>query len=116
MDLIELVSGFLRDFNAKMRVFGILFRDERGKNKQALIDLEITPAKRKEILGELQPEDYVEGPIEDTLYHLSDLWVFGKVYDGKEIYIKISLGRESQSPICISFHRAEHPLQYALKK
>ena len=33
------VQRFLRTFHAKLKVFDILFRDDRGKNQQALFDL-----------------------------------------------------------------------------
>ena len=45
-----------------------------------------------------------------------DMWVFGKDYDGTELYIKISLGAPGSKTICISFHEAEHPLSYPFKK
>lgn len=44
------------------------------------------------------------------------MWVFGKDYDGTELYIKISLGAPGSKTICISFHEAEHPLSYPFKK
>lgn len=34
------VSTFLKDFKEKMKIWDVLFRDERGKNTQALVDLE----------------------------------------------------------------------------
>lgn len=39
-----------------------------------------------------------------------------KDVDGHEIYIKISLGRPGSNSICISFHIAEHPMQYPFKE
>jgi len=35
------VEFFLSDFKVKLRTFRITFWDERGKNSQALLDLEI---------------------------------------------------------------------------
>jgi hypothetical protein len=55
------VQDFLRDFHGKARVWDILFRDDRGKNAQALLDLELRPVDRKAILMELRAEDYCEG-------------------------------------------------------
>jgi hypothetical protein len=40
------VASFLKDFKAKMNIWDILFRDDRGKNTQALVDLELRPAER----------------------------------------------------------------------
>lgn len=44
-----------------------------------------------------------------------DMWVFGKDVNGKELYIKIAMGQPGSNTICISFHIAEHPIQYAFK-
>ena len=38
----EEVRAFLEQFNTKVQVFGIIFRDDRGKNKEALQQLDIT--------------------------------------------------------------------------
>lgn len=43
------------------------------------------------------------------------MWVFGKDYDGTELYIKISLGVPGSNTICISFHESEHSLHYPYK-
>ena len=72
------VSLFLNDFKAKMSFWDILFRDERGKNTEALIDLELRPIDRKFILETLAPKDYSEGPLKEKLYGGADMWVFGK--------------------------------------
>ena len=42
MEKIE-VERFLNHFHQKLKVFGILYRDDRGKNQQALEELEIIP-------------------------------------------------------------------------
>ena len=56
------VESFLTDLNIKMSVFGIIFRDDRGKNMQTLLDLEITPKTREDIIKTLTPDDYIVGP------------------------------------------------------
>jgi len=111
----EEVKNFLSDFHTKLSVFNILFRDERGKNSRALLELEITPASRREIIEELEINDYCEGPLEDTLYGVAPMWVFGKTVRKKEIYIKISMGRPGSNVLCISFHVAEKPMMYPFK-
>ena len=67
------VELFLRRFYQKVEIFGIVFRDDRGKNQQALLDLEITAKHRKDIVMQLTAEGYVEGPVEDTLNKIGDL-------------------------------------------
>ena len=56
-----------------------------------------------------------EGPIVDALNNQGEMWVFGKDVRGNEVYIKITLGKPNSHTICISFHRAEHPMSYPLK-
>ena len=87
----------------------------RDRNIQTLLELEITPKYREDIIKDLRSEDYVEGPITDTLNRLGDMWVFGRAINGHDVYIKISMGTEGTSTICISFHIAEHKLNYKFK-
>ena len=121
------VQRFLDQFNTKMKVFGIIYRDDRGKNRQTLEALEIVPMYRRVVIESLTVEDYVQGPIIDELNRLGEMWVFGKDVKGREIYIKIMMGCAGSQTICISFqgpiidelnrsfHIAEHPLSYPFK-
>ena len=109
------VQCFLEQFHEKMKVFGILYRDDRGKNQKALEELEIVPSFRKVIIENLKVEDYVEGPLVDELNKLGEMWVFGKDVKGREVYIKIMISQFGGQTICISFHLAEHRLNYPFK-
>jgi len=109
------VKSFLKDFKEKLRFWEVLFRDDRGKNAQAMVDLELRPIERKAILEALETKDYSEGPLEEKLYGGADMWVFGKTVKKKEVYIKITMGAISSSVICISFHLAQHKMNYPLK-
>lgn len=109
------VQAFLNNFKAKLSVWGIVFSDYRGKNTQALLDLDITPITRENILKNLEVEDYYQGPTADTMYNDADLWVFGKEVKGTEVYIKITLGINGGKTICISFHPAEFQMNYPFK-
>lgn len=97
------VASFLKDFKEKMKFWDVLFRDDRGKNTQALVDLELRPIERKAILEALETKDYSEGPLEEKLYGGADMWVFGKTVKKKEVYIKITMGAMGSSVICIPF-------------
>jgi len=108
-------ASFLKDFKEKMRFWDVLFRDDRGKNAQALVDLELRPIDRKALLEALETKDYSEGPLEEKLYGGADMWVFGKTIKKKEVYIKITMGAMGSSVICISFHLAQHKMNYPLK-
>ncbi len=115
MSTEEEVTSFLNNFKTKMKFWDVLFRDDRGKNAQALVDLELRPIERKEILETLEVTDYCEGPHEEKLYGGADMWVFGKIIKKKEVYIKITIGAMNCSVICISFHLAQHKMNYPLK-
>lgn len=82
---------------------------------QTLLELEITPKYREDIIMQLETNDYVDGPIEDTLNKKGDMWVFGKDIKGNDVYIKISMGFSCSSAICISFHIAEQKIKYKFK-
>jgi len=111
----EDVQSFLEQFHEKMKVFGITYRDDRGKNQKALEELEIVPSFRKVVIENLTAEDYVEGPVIDTLNKLGEMWVFGKDVKNREVYIKIMISDYGGQTICISFHLAETPLKYPFK-
>lgn len=109
------VASYLKDFKEKMKFWDVLFRDDRGKNAQALVDLELRPLERKAILDALETIDYSEGPLEEKLYKGADMWVFGIVIKKKEVYIKITMGLSGSHVICISFHLAQFKMNYPLK-
>ena len=109
------VDIYLKELKVKMKIFDILFLDDRGKNHQTLHDLEISPASRKEIIESLKVDDYSEGPLDEKMRGILPLWVFGKLVKKHEVYIKLSMGMENSNAICISFHIAEHPLKYPFK-
>ena len=106
------VETFLNQFGIKFDVWGIFYLD-REKNEEALKALGITPKARDEIVRQLQPDDYVETLSADFF---DEMWVFGRDMDGTELYIKIAMGQPNSRTICISFHIAEHPINYAFKK
>jgi hypothetical protein len=93
----------------------VVYLDKRPKNLQTLLDLEILPNERLEILKALQVKDYSQGPLQEDLYNGADMWVFGKVVKKQEVYIKITMGTPDRQVICISFHIAEHAINYPLK-
>ena len=115
MITIEEVKAFLEQFNIKTQVFGILFLEDRLKNRKALVELDITQLQRELIVKSLLPQDYVKGPVIDELNKQKEMRVFGKDVKGREVYIKNTLGYQNGQTICISFHIAEHPLKYPFK-
>jgi hypothetical protein len=98
------IETFLENFKVKSKVFDLIFRDDRSKNTQSLLDLELSVADRKRIIFSIVADDYSKGPVKDELYRGSDMWVFKKMVKACEVYIKISMGFPNNSTICISFH------------
>lgn len=109
------VEQFLDQFKVKLDIWGIFFLDNREKNKETMSFLNFRNMDRVNVVKSIEVEDYSEGPIKDQLNGFGEMWVFGKDVAGQEIYIKITLGRPGSSTICISFHIAEHPIQYLYK-
>ena len=111
------IASFLKEFKEKMKIWEILFRDDRNFDCATFDCAQAPqlPIDRKMTLERLVVQDYSEGPLEEKLYGGSDMWVFGKQIKTKEVYIKISLGAHGSSVICISFHIAEHTMNYPLK-
>ena len=108
----EEVESFLRQFFPKLEVWGIIFLN-RDKNQEALAALGIVPSARETIVREIRSDDYVETFLKSSQY--GEMWVFGKDFKGKELYIKISLGCPNNKTICISLHEAEDRIRYAFK-
>jgi hypothetical protein len=42
-DTVVEVGNFLENFKEKMKIWDVLFRDDRGKNTQTLVELELRP-------------------------------------------------------------------------
>lgn len=82
----EQVESFLEELHTKMKIFGILFRDDREKNRNTLQELEIVPSYRKVVVENLRVEDYVQGPVVDELNRLGEMWVFGKDVKERNLY------------------------------
>ena len=60
-------------------------------------------------------KDFKEGPVKEELNRGADMWVFGKSIKKREVYIKITMGTIGSSVICISFHLAQHKMNYPFK-
>jgi hypothetical protein len=80
-----------------------------------MTDLEFSILDVKKELQLLEVIHYSGSPIQETLYRGADMWVFGKIIQGKEVYIKITIGQPSDKVLCISFHFSEKPLIYPHK-
>lgn len=88
----------------------------RHDTMATLSHLGLTKRNLAEILLTLSVEDYCSGPEEDRNQG-GDIWVFGKLISGYEIYIKLKVAIVAGKAIakCISFHIAKYPMRYPCK-
>lgn len=110
------IEGFLKDFRQKLGFWGLLIRTDRYKNFKTMTVLEYSFNDVKKELSGLEVADYAKGPLKDTLYGDADMWVLGKLIQGQEVYIKITMGQPSDKVLCISFHFSEETLIHPYKK
>ncbi len=108
----EEVEKFLNEFLTKLDIFDIFFKN-REKNFNTLLALEITASERKEYIKKLSVKNYFAGPTIDAFDPDSPPnWEFGMKIKGKEIYIKINMGKPQKKVMCISFHLSEFNIKY----
>lgn len=94
---------------------------DRQKNRQGLIELNLTEDMAWELIGDLEVKHYSAGPKPDDTDDSKDIWVFGCDVVGIEAYIKLRLaavpGRKTVQHLLVwSIHPAEHPLSYPLRR
>ena len=112
---LQEVARYLQEFKTKLSVFSVIFLDRDKNSTKTLLRLGISGDNRLVCLRDLEPTDYVQGPVANQQPANAPLWVFGRTIRHHEIYIKVTLGRPNNSVLCISFHLAEYPLRYPLK-
>jgi hypothetical protein len=110
-----IIKSFLQELRAIIKSLGIIFFNRSKNNVQNLADLNITAKMREEIILNLEVEDYSEGPLEETQQGGTEMWVFGKVIKGQQVYIKLTISKMTGGAVCISFHKAEFPMEFPLK-
>lgn len=112
---LQEVARYLQDFKTKLSIFSVIFLDRDKNSTKTLLRLGISGDNRLACLHDLEPTDYVQGPVANQQPTDAPLWVFGRTIRHHEIYIKVTIGRPNNSVLCISFHLAEYPLRYPLK-
>ena len=110
------VEDFLADFQTAME-YGQYRLVPREANLQDLMELGLTPAQAKGIIGKLRAEDYASGPEPDDADPAREVWIFGCDVGGAEVYIKLRLApvqgkKHVQLAKVLSFHKAKYPLRH----
>lgn len=116
MSTKAIVKSFLQELKQIIKTWDIFFVNRPKNSVQDLADLGITANSRKEIIAQLEIEDYCEGPLPETQFNGKELWVFGKIIKKQEVYIKLTISSATNNAICISFHKAEHPMEFPFKQ
>ena len=85
----------------------------RPESVECVTELGLTLGDVRDAVLGLSVADYCAGPLQDRDMP-GDLWIFGKVMEGREIYIKLKLARVGPVKIVriVSFHPARESLCY----
>lgn len=112
----EQIKKFLLEFK------GVAVKDgvdtiPRNDTRATLQHLGLTYKNLEEVLLSLSVVDYCEGPLGDHSKP-GELWVFGKVVKGAEVYIKLKVANVSGVRIakCISFHIPVYQMEYPFRR
>ena len=109
------VAQFLAAFKIKVSTFEVVFLNERPKNSvQALFAVGFSPANPRALLLDLKVAHHAQVPLVYALAGLP-LWVFGRVVNQIDLYIKTHLGVSGKPAVCVSFHEEEkdkNPLMF----
>ena len=87
------VKSFLQELKQVIKTWDIIFINRPKNSVQDLADLGITANSRKEIISQLEVEDYSEGPETETQHNGKEMWIFGKIIKKQEIYIKLTISK-----------------------
>jgi len=86
---------------------------KRPESVECITELGLTLGDVRDAILGLSVADYCAGPLRDRDMP-GDMWVFGKVMEGREVYIKLKLARIG--PVkrvrIVSFHFPREPLCY----
>ena len=63
----EQVQSFLEQFHSKLKIYDILYLDNREKNQKTLEELEIIPSYRKVVIESLRSFHIAEYPLKYPL-------------------------------------------------
>lgn len=88
---------------------------QRDKNLRDLAALGLLMDDVVRILQSLSVDDYCQGPLADDKGQPKEWWVFGPVYQGTPLYVKLCINSRRYVE-CLSFHGAEDPMEYPLRK
>ncbi|MFP4641848.1 MAG: hypothetical protein ACLFPU_06700 [Dehalococcoidia bacterium] len=85
----------------------------RRGNNECIAELGFTLRDVKDVILDLSVADYCDGPCQDR-DEKGDVWIFGTVIEGSEVYIKLKLTeiKGFRWVRVMSFHFSSSPLTY----
>lgn len=87
--------------------------DEEFSTPYTLVQLEYDAEDVVVHLETLSIEDYSETLVDKKDLNPPLLFVFGKMINGKQVYIKLKIkGDSARFVLCVSFHYAKHPMRF----
>jgi len=109
-DFLEEVKQTITDPGSEYESWRLV---KRKGNVECITELGFTYDDVRDAILGLSVVDYCAGPLRDRDMP-GDLWVFGKVMEGREVYIKVKLARFGPLKIVriVSFHAAKDSLCY----
>lgn len=123
LKFIEEIREFLNKNNFDIDEEFVLVRSEKEESKEqystryTLNDMEIDREDVVEILKTLELKEYSETKLDRQETNPPFLFVFGKIINGKLIYIKTKIQKSNtEKVICVSFHYAERNMNFPYKK
>lgn len=75
----------------------------RDKNRNFMLEYGLLTNNIKDIILNLEVDDYYKGPEEDDAGFEGEIWIFTPIFQNIKLYIKIRLANNTLV-ICISIH------------
>ncbi|MCP9861402.1 hypothetical protein [Cyanobium sp. Cruz-8H5] len=112
------VEQFLEAFQTAHQFGRPVKVNSRPKDVQGRADLNMTTDQAVQAVLHLTADNYSKGPERDLDEDDKEIWVFGYVEGHVEVYVKLRLDphKPFSFPVVRSFHPAERPLKYPLKR
>lgn len=112
----DIISNESFDINTDFQIILTKQKDDPLSiytTQNTLLDLNYDTTDVLREIQSLTVEDYSETMIDDKRKGFNLLHVFGKLINGKEVYIKIGFKKEKNDVIfCISFHYSKYKMNY----
>lgn len=109
---VELSDALLHIRTLASRRHGFVV--SRRSTRRAMRRIDLSDDALWLVIGDLEPADYLEGPMTD--HHCTDreVWVFRPIVGGRRMYLKVAFRRVPEGPesalVVWSFHPPRFPL------